>query len=447
MAHVINHSSTNPGTEQAIRANPRQAGRLPKRLDPTIPIVLFTDENGWGGAVGGSGTAGYVLMLARGLKQRGYRVATICDPAEGGAKMRRLLTEVGVEVRQIPTNPRPSPVQRVKRHFELSSLIGEYSPCVLALMMGYYTSGGAITLAAAVNSGTAIVRADLTAPEPPVTWRQRLSLKLADALVYRIVVGADENRAAFARRLGRNPAKVEIVHTGIEMPRYRPGQGRAEVRSEFGFSTDTQVVGMIARLADRRKGVIEFLDMAAEVSASAPKATFLIVGDGTNRSELEQRAADRGLADRIVFAGWRADIPALLAAMDVFVMPSLYEGGPTIVLEAMAMARPVVSTNVGMVPEIVQHEHSGLVVPPGDPWSLAESVTRLLFDSHLRDRLGENARAQAERRFSIDGMVDHYLELFGEAFEACRGAVSTISHPTMNRAEVKPAYSPAEDPS
>jgi glycosyltransferase involved in cell wall biosynthesis len=382
-----------------------------------VPIVLFADE--WGGV---GGTAGYVIMLARGLKRRGYRVAAICHAAESAAPMRATLATAGVDVRMMDGDGRLTVKGVWRRHQAFAALMREYQGCVLALMMGYFTRGGGVTLAGALAGAGAIVRADLTPPEPPITWRQGLALRLKDRLVDRVAVGAAENREDFARLTGRGRAKVAVIHTGIELERFRPGSGCPELRAALGYGPDELVVGTLSRLSDTRKGVAEFLAMAANVAPRCAAARFLIVGEGVLRPALEQRAEELGIRDRVTFAGWRTDVAAVLAGMDVFVMPSLFEGGPTTVLEAMAMARPVVATCVGMVPEVIEDGRSGLIVPPGDAEALTLAVDRLLADEPLRREIGQRSRETAERDFSIDLMVDRYLALFAEALASRRRA-------------------------
>ncbi|HEX2036295.1 MAG TPA: glycosyltransferase family 4 protein [Chloroflexota bacterium] len=376
-------------------------------LSQEVPIVLYADE--WGGI---GGTAGYVIMLARGLRRRGYRVAAICHDAEAVASMRDELRRAGVDVRAIEGGRDHSLRGRLQRFLRFVSLFREYKGCVLALMMGYFTRGGAVTLAGRLGGASAIVRADLTSPEPPITIRQKIGVRLKDRLVGRIVVGAIENREAYGRELGRRESKIDVVHTGIELERFQPGQGRDEVRRELHLDPGELVVGTLSRLSDHRKGVAYFLEMAAQVAPIFPRARFLVVGDGVLRPGYERRAAELGIAERVIFAGWRQDVPQVLAAMDVFVMPSLFEGGPTSVLEAMAMAKPVVASRVGMVPEVIEDGVSGLIVPPGDATALTQSVTALLADETLRRRLGQRAREAAVRGFSIDTMVQRYLEVF-----------------------------------
>lgn len=391
-----------------------QAGSS-KKLSLDIPIVLYADE--WGGV---GGTAGYLLMLARGLRRYGHRVVAICHAASAMLPVRTALEEMGVDVRSLPVDGDVSPIGHWRRHRSLVSLFREHNNAILCLLMGYFTRGGGVTLAAARTNIGAIVRAELTPPEPPVSLRQKLALQLKSRLVERVIVGAAENREAFACGMGLDRSKIAVVHTGIELERFQPDHDRAAIRDEFHYDATALVVGTVSRLDDERKGLRDFLAMSAHIAPVYKNAHFLIVGDGVLRPDLEHQADRLGIRERVTFAGWRQDIPRVLAGIDVFVMPSHFEGGPTSVLEAMAMARPVVATAVGMVPEIITHGSNGLIVQPGQPAALAESVSALLADNSRRTQMGARARQTAERDFSVELMVDRYLQVFAEAIAARR---------------------------
>jgi glycosyltransferase involved in cell wall biosynthesis len=183
----------------------------------------------------------------------------------------------------------------------------------------------------------AIIRADLTPPEAPFGRFEGRALRLKDLLVDAVVVGAGENRESFAQALGRKRGKVQVIHTGIPLDRFDPGAGGHAVRQSLGLREPQLLVGTLCRLSDRRKGVHDFVAMAAKVASECPDARFVVVGDGVLRRELEDLATSLGLKESLTFAGWTEDARAWYAAMDVFVMASTHEGGPTTLLEAMAM--------------------------------------------------------------------------------------------------------------
>lgn len=377
-------------------------------LDPGVPIVLFADE--WGGV---GGTAGYVVMLGRELSRRGYSVTALCHGGAGTARMREDLAAAGVQVELLPVGRGPGPIRRLGELAGLVRTLRRYRGGVLALMMGYFTRGGGVTLAGRLAGMSAVVRADLTPPEPPITLRSALFLRLKDRITDVAVVGAIENVVAFREETGRHPGKMCVIHTGIELDRFQPGAWRDLARAELGYTAADLVVGTVARLDDERKGIRDFLRAAALAAPKLPQLQFLVVGDGVHRRAYETLALEHGIGGRVTFAGWQADVPRLLDAMDVFVMPSTFEGGPTSVIEAMAMARPVVATRVGMVPEIIEGGVSGLVVSPGDYGAMARALGSLAEDPLKRREIGARARERALSSLSIARMTDEYLALFG----------------------------------
>jgi glycosyltransferase involved in cell wall biosynthesis len=163
---------------------------------------------------------------------------------------------------------------------------------------------------------------------------------------------------------------------------------------------------------ERRKGLNYFLEMAAVVHAKRPDVRFLLVGDGDLRPELEAQAKQLQLDDVLVFTGARRDVPRLYAAFDVFVMPSLYEGCQYSLLEAMAMARPVVTTPAGIGAVVVRDGETGRLVPYRDVPALASAVQDVLADPARAQRMAEAGRQVIVERFSLDAMVEELLQVY-----------------------------------
>jgi glycosyltransferase involved in cell wall biosynthesis len=148
-----------------------------------------------------------------------------------------------------------------------------------------------------------------------------------------------------------------------------------------------------------------------------PPAVFLFAGDGPERPRLEATARALGIADRVRFLGHRTDVPELLALCDLFVLPSLYEGLPLSVLEAMAAARPVVASAVGGTDEAVVHGETGLLVTPASAASLCEAISSLLADRERAVRMGRAGQARATREFSVDRMVSGVVAVYEELLQ------------------------------
>ena len=218
---------------------------------------------------------------------------------------------------------------------------------------------------------------------------------------------------------GRVGAPVSLVYNGVDLHRYDHQEPCCTLREEYGLSPDSQIVGCVARL-EAEKGHRTLLEAWPAVLARVPEARLLVVGEGSLRDDLERQAAQLGIADRVVFAGRRDDIPAVTAALDVAVLPSYREAQGLVVLEAMALSRPIVASNVGGIPEMIEDGVSGLLVPPHDPAALADAIARLLLDHPLADTLARNGHDVVHERFSAELMVRTVEDIYDDGARAVR---------------------------
>ncbi|MCP4716564.1 MAG: glycosyltransferase [Deltaproteobacteria bacterium] len=198
------------------------------------------------------------------------------------------------------------------------------------------------------------------------------------------------------------PDRIETIHYGLPAP---PAPNNpAAVRTELGYSPELLVLGIIARLVEQ-KGHSCLIEAFAEAHARNPRIRLLIVGDGPLNSTLKDLVRMHQLSGVIRFTGYRTDITELLAAIDIFIHPSLWEGFGLAILEAMAAAKPIISSRVSAIPELIEDRVSGLLVPPGSSSELAQAITRLCSDSNLRSDLGLNAARRWQEHFSLEPMV------------------------------------------
>jgi len=217
--------------------------------------------------------------------------------------------------------------------------------------------------------------------------------------------GVKEN---LCKDLGTPDSKVRVVHNGIRLTAFERA-ANAGLRDKLTEGRDLPVVFTPARL-HAQKGHTYLLQAAAQV----PDAIFVLAGDGPERSALEELCLRLGLEDRVRFLGRREDIPELLATCDLFVLPSLYEGLPLSVLEAMASGKPVVATGVGGTDEVVVHGSTGKLVPPMDVTALAVAIGAMLRDQAMAARFGEAGRKRVAQLFSAEVMVRGVSDLYDE---------------------------------
>ena len=227
------------------------------------------------------------------------------------------------------------------------------------------------------------------------------------------VVAVSETIAESLRHSGIRGSKIRVIDNGIELHSFT--QAHATLADELSKKQNL-VVGTVGRLVPQ-KGLEYYLRAASEVLQDFPNAIFQVIGSGTEREKLEQMTRDLGINQNFVFAGECSDMPAAYAAMDVFVLASIDEGMPMVVLEALASKKPVVATRVGAVPSLVIHEKTGLLVAPKDVPALKQAILRLLNDAPLRSELGKNGEALVKRSYSREIMAQNYLQLYEQVGE------------------------------
>lgn len=227
--------------------------------------------------------------------------------------------------------------------------------------------------------------------------------------------------------------RVVTIHNGIDAERF---SRRSVTRRLKTLRDDVTVVGTVCRLEEPKKGLSVLLQaMEHLVKATPPtKCRLMIVGEGPALPQLQRRCVELGISPNVVFAGAHRRVEEILPLMDIFVMPSLYEGFGISLIEAMAARRPVVATEVGGIPEVVTHNQTGLLVPPGDFVTLAAAINRLTCDPALAERLAANGQARVQERFSIRAAAGRYEVLY-EALLARRTPPSSMNSPAAKGAE------------
>ena len=213
-----------------------------------------------------------------------------------------------------------------------------------------------------------------------------------------------------------------MIRNGLDLARFTPGSDASSLRRELGLPDGVPLIAMLSRLS-RLKGVEDFLDAAATVAARFKEARFLVIGGNINpdgsgyRRELEERAARLGLQQRVLFTGFRLDVPRLLSAVTMSVLPSLSEGLSNTILESMAAGAPVVATRVGGSAEALEDGVDGLLVPPRDPAALSRAITWVLEHPEAARELGRRARARVAEEFSLQRMIRETECLYARLLE------------------------------
>src|SRR6266850_654398 len=254
---------------------------------------------------------------------------------------------------------------------------------------------------------------------PVETVRMRGATDLR-ALVYRLadrVITSGEGVRAMVIAAGIAPARVVSISAGVDSERFHPGVSGKPVRDELGLG-DAAVVGLVANVRGS-KGHNVFLEAARTVVATAPDARFLIVGDGVGFDEVGRRVREMGLDARVTLTGFRRDIPEVMAALDVLVLPSIRsEAIPQVIPQALAVGTPVVASTVGGSPELIRDGENGRLVPPADPRALADAILALLREPERARAMARAGQAMVLARYTIDETMARTTAVYREILDA-----------------------------
>jgi glycosyltransferase involved in cell wall biosynthesis len=237
--------------------------------------------------------------------------------------------------------------------------------------------------------------------------------RMMSRFVDRVIAVSEAARAFLVSDKGYPADKITVVPNGRDLSTFRPGVGRDLLRKELGLDRSVPVVGVVGRL-EAQKGHAYLFEAWPSIIAEFPNARLLVVGDGSLRTRLQTRAQELGVADSVVFAGFRADMPRVLDALDVLALPSLYEGMPLTAIEASAMGRPVVATAVDGTPEVIREARTGRLVPPSDPVALSRAIRSVLRDPLGAARMGRAGRDFVLDRFDLDRQVASTARVYRE---------------------------------
>jgi glycosyltransferase involved in cell wall biosynthesis len=218
---------------------------------------------------------------------------------------------------------------------------------------------------------------------------------------------------------GRTQVPVRRIYNGVDLSRYDHVEQRCTLPEEYGMEPGSKLVGIVARL-EPEKGHATLLEAWPAVLRAVPDAYLLIVGEGSRRESLEAQARELRIAHRVIFTGRRDDVPAVTDALDVAVLPSYREAQGLSVLEAMARSRPVVASNVGGIPEMIEDGRTGLLVEPHDAEGLSTAIVRLLVDHPFADTIGRAGHDLVHERFCVEQMVAAIETIYDEGAAAVR---------------------------
>lgn len=366
--------------------------------------ILHTDSS--------SGLGGQELRIvseAKGMVARGHQVVIA---APFNSQLAQLASQEGIPSEGIPVGP--DGWRRLV-------------PCFLRCMTRYRIQ--VVHTHGSQDSWTASFAGRLSKEKPLIVRARHKSTPISPSfrhgVLYRhlphaVVTTGEFVRRQFIQHHQLHPDSVFSIPTGVDLQRFRPGTPSAGLRESLGIEEKAPMVGTVTFLR-HEKGIHILIEAVGLLKDRFPHLRCLIVGIGPEYSNLHALIRQHRLDSMVVFAGLRNDIPALLSLLDIFVLPSLEEGMPQSLTQALAMECPVVASEVGAVPEVIRNGHTGLLVPANNPQALAEKMDFLLFHPEQGKRMGQAGRNVIEQDYSFDRMLDQTEQLYVRLWEKRTG--------------------------
>ncbi|HEV8724272.1 MAG TPA: glycosyltransferase [Candidatus Binatia bacterium] len=252
---------------------------------------------------------------------------------------------------------------------------------------------------------------------PVQNWALRRMETALAWFTHRLVAVSEQVKKELVEYGVAGADRISVIPLGLELAPFLDAEKlRGEFRREMGFTSDVKLVGIVGRIFPIKNHAL-FLKSAACIAAAEAAARFVVVGDGMLRFALEQQAGELDIADRTLFTGWRSDLARIYADLDVLVVSSNNEGTPLSAIEAMAARCPVVATRVGGLPDLIEDQKTGRLVPPRDAEALASAVLDLLNNPQTACELGQNAMEAVRQRFTVQRLLSDMDHLYTELLE------------------------------
>jgi glycosyltransferase involved in cell wall biosynthesis len=343
------------------------------------------------------GVEEHVRQIATGLVARRASVTAVVPEESAIDPLADAVSAVGVAVERLTLAGGMFSGAGLGRLMRMVRLLRARRPHILHLHLVGWGGGRWVQLAALLAGVPRVVCTIHVAPRERQGVKARANRALASLAVARYIAVSQASRGQLVSNLGLAASSVAVIPNAVELQRFDApaGPARATIRARWGIPPDAPVVGSLARLSEQ-KGLRYLIAAMPAVLAEHPGAYAMVVGEGSLRDDLEAQARELGVDERVLLVGYHANTVEHLRAMDLFVLPSLYEGMPLAILEAMGAGLPVVATAVDGTPEAVLDGETGLLVPSADSAALTAAINGLLSDRERASRMGKAGRARAE---------------------------------------------------
>lgn len=359
----------------------------------------------------------YEVILVKGLSNESYMGTAESRAIEEGLKE---LQREGVRIRTIPALIRKiQPLSDFHALVDLIKIFREERPHIVHT---HTSKAGILGRWAAFVTGVPII---VHTPHGHVFWGyfntyitliyiflEKLTARITDKI---IALTEREKRDHLKYNIARE-YKFSVIHSGVDLRKFlNATQNSAEVKAKLGIAKESFVIGTVGRLT-HIKGHRYLIEAATKIVSARKNMVFVILGDGELWTSLRMMALNQGINEKVLFLGWRSDVAEIISTFDVFVLPSLNEGMGRVLVEAMAIGKPIVASDVGGIPDLIIHGKNGFLVPPADSEALAMAIMELYRNPTLRINMGQQGKAMSVS-FSVESMIQKIDQLYTDLFK------------------------------
>jgi glycosyltransferase involved in cell wall biosynthesis len=370
--------------------------------DPAKPFIAYFIRQATGGM------KNHLIDLVEGLNKKGYRLAVISPPNDS---LKSALSAIDVPFYQLPMSHGLSPTD-LGAVWRLSGMLRALKPDLFHI---HGNKSALVGRPAAFLAGVPAVVLTVhnflvyRNARRPMRSLANLAQRRLTSGIDRIIAVSDSLKKNLVENEGLSASQIEVIHNGIDYDRWQ--EKTVGSRPDSGLKESGFAVLAVGRLVDW-KGHDVLIKAAAEFRDASPDIQVAIAGEGPMRAELERLIRASGPEQNVSLLGHVADIRALLARADLFVLPSINEPFGIVLLEAMALGLPVIATDAGGVPEIITDDQNGVLVPPADAAALSRAISTLAADAAKRRRLGDCARITVKERFALQEIIERTEEVY-----------------------------------
>ncbi len=375
-------------------------------MDKEKPIIWLIDSLGPGGA------EQLMPAMMKRFRDVGFNIRVCVLQTRAGNPIAADLKRIGLPVDLIPVPNLRHPLNlfRILRYF------GFHRPQLVHTQLEFSDILG--TLAArilGIPSVSTIHILDKSAEKKSKVMRLKLRWFMLEKFCSRIIAVSEKTRSHHLKTGGLDPKKVITVYNGIDISRFTETKefDIKKTKQVLHLPLDNRIIITVAVLREP-KGIQYMIQALPKILEQIPDIHYLVVGDGAYGTILKDLSASLSVQDHITFAGHRTDIPNLLACSDIFVLPTLGDALPTVLIEALAAGKPIVASNVGGVPEIIENGVNGVLVPPGDPSRLADACLQLLKNKKQARQMILAGGQTVWQRFNVDAQIEQLSKIYEE---------------------------------